>query len=150
MIQFTLKCAKNHRFESWFQSSAAFDKLLEAGMVTCAVCGTSDVEKAIMAPRVQDSRTRPIPPNTPEPLAPARLSAPQTAAEQAIKEMREKVESESEYVGLRFAQEARDMHDGVAPERSIYGEAKLEEAVELIEDGVPVAPLPFTPGRKTN
>ena len=150
MIQFTLKCSENHRFESWFQSSEAFEKLLNAGMVTCAVCGTAHVEKAMMAPRVQDSRTRPTPPNPSEPSSPAPLSAPQTVAEQAIKDMRKKVESESEYVGLRFAQEARDMHDGVTPERPIYGEAKLEDAVELIEDGVPVAPLPFTPGRKTN
>lgn len=152
MIHFTLKCANDHRFDSWFQSSAAFEKLLTAGMVTCAVCGSDQVEKAIMAPRIHDSRGRATEPTNDVPEAPSKtpLSAPRSAAEQAIAELRKKVETESEYVGLNFAQEARDMHAGDTPERSIYGEARPEDAAELIEEGIPVTPLPFVPGRKTN
>ena len=78
------------------------------------------------------------------------MTAPRSTAEQALADLRMKVESESEYVGLNFAAEARAMHAGDAPERSIYGEAKFEEARALLEEGVPVAPLPFTPTRKAN
>ncbi|WP_371225949.1 DUF1178 family protein [Roseovarius sp. 2305UL8-3] len=145
MIQFTLKCDNDHQFDSWFQSSEAFDKLQNAGMVACAVCGSQHVEKAIMAPRIQDSRTR-----SAAPAETAPLSAPQSPAEQALAEMRRNIEENSEYVGLKFAQEARDMHVGDAPERAIHGEAGPEEAKALIEEGVPVTPLPFIPGRKTN
>lgn len=145
MIQYSLKCAEGHTFDSWFQSAAAFDKLAAAGMVQCAVCGSSDVEKALMAPRVQPGREA-------EPAtAPERpLSVPSTAIEQALAEFKRKIEASSEYVGMNFAAEARAIHDGDAPERPIYGEAKAEEAHALIEDGVPVTPLPFLPNRKTN
>lgn len=157
MINYTLKCANHHRFDSWFQSADAFDKLKAAGMVSCAVCGDTQVEKAMMAPRVRPARsaatqpqdTTPAPdPKTPS--APGPLSAPASPAEQALKELRTHVEANSDYVGKDFASEARAMHDGEAPERPIYGEAKVEEAKALIEDGVPVAPLPFNIGRKTN
>ena len=137
MIQFALRCDDDHRFESWFQSSEAFEKLHAAGMVSCIICGSTKVEKALMAPKVRDSKKR-------------RIEQPPEVAEQALAELKKQVEQNSEYVGVNFAQEARDIHDGTAPERSIYGEAKPEEAKKLIEDGVPVAPLPFVPGRKSN
>lgn len=137
MIRYALTCAKDHAFDSWFQSAAAFDKLKSAGMITCAVCGTGEVKKSIMAPRVRTSDEPP-------------LSAPASPAEQALKELREKVEANSEDVGSNFAKEARAMHDGTAPERSIFGEAKIQDAKALIEDGIPVVPLPFGPNRKTN
>ncbi|SLN14032.1 hypothetical protein ROA7450_00242 [Roseovarius albus] len=150
MIQFTLKCDQDHRFDSWFQSAGAFDKLKAAGMVTCAVCGSGKVEKAIMAPRVQASRSKSAVPSVDAPTSvPAGMLEP-SAAEQALAKLKKQVEDNSEYVGMNFAREARDMHDGIAPERAIYGEAKPEEAKKLIEDGVPVAPLPFVPGRKAN
>lgn len=145
MIQYALKCADGHTFDSWFQSAAAFDKLMASGMVSCAVCGGGQVEKAIMTPRVRPARKAAAAPDTPGPL-----SAPMSPAEQALSEMRRKVEETSDYVGSQFATEARAMHDGEAPERSIYGEAKVDEARALIEDGVPIAPLPFMPQRKTN
>lgn len=145
MIKFTLKCDQDHQFDSWFQSTAAFDKVKAAGMVTCAFCGSAKVDKAIMAPRVQASRSKaaaPVPQNP--------LSEPAHPAEAALTAMKKQIEENSEYVGLNFATEARDMHDGLSPERPIHGEAKLEDAKKLIEDGVPVTPLPFKPGRKTN
>ena len=143
MIQFTLKCSQDHRFDSWFQSSDAFDKLLKAKLVSCAVCGSTELEKAMMAPQISDSKSSgeaPVP----------TLTGANNPAEQALADIRKKIEDNSEYVGMNFAREARDIHDGTSPERAIYGEAKPEEARKLIEDGVPVTPLPFTPTRKTN
>lgn len=158
MIQYALKCSEGHRFDSWFQNAEAFEKLQGAGMVTCAICGSSDVTKAIMAPRVRPARSAAAPQveepqvaPTPAPAAPERpLSEPASPAEQALADLKKQVEENSDYVGQKFAEEARAMHSGDAPERSIYGEANLEEAKSLIEDGVPVTPLPFRPGRKTN
>ncbi len=143
MISYTLKCEHGHTFDSWFQSAEAFDKLLSAGMVTCSVCGTLGVEKAVMAPRVRPAR------NTAKPAA-GPLSAPASPAEQALAEMRKMVEENSEDVGEKFADEARKIHDGDAPERSIIGQAKPEEAKALVEDGIPIAPLPWGNKKRTN
>ncbi|MFW2542476.1 DUF1178 family protein [Primorskyibacter sp. 2E107] len=142
MIQYSLKCAEGHQFDSWFQSASAFDKLQAAGHVACAICGASDVEKALMAPRVSSAPKDDSAPNT--------LSRPATPAEQAIARMRDHVEKNATYVGGNFAKEARDMHLGDAPERPIWGEANVQQAKALIEDGIPIAPLPFTPTRKSN
>ncbi|MBL4750780.1 MAG: DUF1178 family protein [Amylibacter sp.] len=140
MIRYSLKCAHDHSFESWFQSAVAFEKLLDAGMVTCSVCGALGVEKAVMAPQVQAARKK----------ASGPLSAPASPAEQALAEMRKKVEDNSEDVGRNFAAEARAIHDGDAPERSIYGEAKIEDAKALVEDGINVTPLPWGNKGKAN
>ncbi len=144
MIQYSLKCDQDHQFDSWFQSAEAYEKLKSAGMVTCAVCDSKTVEKSIMTPRVVSARKKAVEPPK------GALSQPASPAEQAMAALKKQVEENSEYVGMNFAREARDIHDGTAPERPIYGEAKPEEAKKLIEDGVPVAPLPFTPGRKSN
>ncbi len=141
MIRYALKCSDGHAFESWFQSAEAFDALLARKLVTCPQCGQGDVSKAIMAPGINTAR--------PQTQADA-LTTPQTPEEAAISKLRKKVESESDYVGVQFASEARAIHTGDAPERAIYGEAKPDEAIKLIEDGVPIAPLPFMPVRKTN
>lgn len=149
MIQYALKCSNGHTFDSWFQSAAAYDKLASAGMVTCAVCGCAHVEKAIMTPRVRPARTA-----VAEVKAPAadsiNVATPIPEVEKVLNELRRQVEKNSDYVGTDFATEARKIHLGDAPERAIYGEAKPDEAKALIEDGVPVAPLPFVPSRKTN
>lgn len=148
MIQYALKCAEGHGFDSWFQSAQAYDKLAAAGMVVCAVCGSDSVEKAIMTPRVKPARKAAV---SPQPEGqPGPLSQPASAAEQALTDLRRKIEESSDYVGMNFAAEARAIHDGDAPERPIYGEARVDEARALIKDGVPVAPLPFLPNRKTN
>lgn len=138
MIKYTLKCDQDHQFESWFQSAAAYDALASSGHISCAVCGSGTVERALMAPAVPAKSNK------------TKLSAPSNDAETALAHMRKQVEENSDYVGMSFAKEARKMHDGEAPERAIYGEAKLDEAKKLIEDGIPVAPLPFMPKRKTN
>lgn len=137
MISYTLKCAQGHEFDSWFGSAADFDALSQGGHLSCAVCGSTSVEKSLMAPRV----------STPKP-APRSLSAPADEKETALADLRRKVEETSDYVGTDFATQARAMHEGTAPERPIYGEAKLDQAKALVEDGVPVLPLPFAPKRK--
>jgi len=147
MIQYALKCAEGHAFDSWFKSAEAFDKLAAAGLVQCAICGSAQVEKAMMTPRVGSGRTAVPVEDTPRDRP---LSQPANAAEKAIAALRRKVEENSDYVGKNFASEARAIHEGAAPQRPIYGEARAEDARALIEDGVPVAPLPFTPNRKTN
>ncbi|CRL10509.1 hypothetical protein NIT7321_01354 [Phaeobacter italicus] len=162
MIRYALKCKDGHSFESWFQSAEAYDKLAAAGMVSCAICGSDKVEKAIMAPRVRPGRnavskvgeaeapaSAPTPAEPPAPAAGA-LSSPSGDLEKAVKELRSHIEKTSDYVGKDFVSEARKMHLGDSPERAIHGEAKPEEAKALIEEGVPVVPLPFLPNRKTN
>ncbi len=154
MISYTLKCENGHRFDSWFQSASAFDKLLAAGMVTCPTCASATVEKAIMAPRVRTARKAASAPDQTEqavaPPADGPLSTPVSDEERAIAEIKSKVEANSEYVGMEFAAKARAIHAGEAAERPIYGEAAPEEAIKLLKEGVPVAPLPFTPKRNTN
>ncbi len=151
MIQYALKCREGHTFESWFQSAEAYDKLAAAGLVTCAVCGSAQVEKAIMTPRVRPARSAA---KQPEASTPAQndvsVATPAPDVQKVLAELRRKVEENSDYVGKDFASEARKIHLGEAPDRAIYGEAKPDEAKALIEDGVPVAPLPFVPSRKTN
>jgi len=154
MIRYALKCSEDHKFESWFQSADAFDKLSQAGMISCPKCGGTEVEKAIMAPRIQPAHTTPNQVGAQgEPSDGTQLhalTAPSSPAEKALLELKRKVQENSEYVGKDFAIEARKIHEGDAPERSIYGEATSEDARKLVEDGVPVAPLPFLPTRKTN
>lgn len=139
MIRYVLKCDDDHAFESWFASAEAFERLKGARQVTCAVCGSAQVEKALMAPTVR----------TPDAPAP-RLDEAKTKVETVMAAWRKKIEAESDYVGLSFAAEARAMHDGDKPHRMIHGEARIDEAKALIEDGVPVAPLPFLPRRQTH
>jgi hypothetical protein len=151
MIQYALKCSEGHTFDSWFQSAEAFDKLASAKMVTCAICGCTQVAKAIMTPRVRPARNaQGKPENAPASNEQINVATPSPEIEKVLAEIRRHVEKNSDYVGKDFASEARKMHLGEAPERSIYGEARPDEAKSLIEDGVPVAPLPFLPSRKTN
>lgn len=112
------------------------------GLVACAICGDNDVTKAIMAPNL--SRKGDAGKDAPT------LTEPSNPAEQALKDMRENLEKNSTYVGGKFADEARKIHLGDAPERQIHGEAKPEEAKALIEDGVPILPIPFLPKSKAN
>jgi hypothetical protein len=160
MIRYALRCHDGHDFESWFRSAEAFDALQAAGHLSCPGCGSNTVEKALMAPRVRPARkaaTRPqdegheVPAaGSAAPPAGGPLSRPSTAQEAALAELRRKIEANSEYVGLSFATEARRIHAGEAPERPIHGEARLDEARALLDEGVPVAPLPFLPARKAN
>jgi hypothetical protein len=143
MIRYTLKCDQGHSFDSWFASAGAYDALARAGHLSCALCGSATVDKDLMAPAVTATTT------DPEPAASPSL-APQSDIERRLAALREHVEKNSDYVGDRFAAEARAIHDGESPDRPIWGEARPDEARSLIEDGVPVAPLPFMPRARTN
>lgn len=145
MIRYTIACDEGHSFESWFQSADAFDTLSARSLVSCALCGTTKVSKALMAPTVRTTAPQGVPAPTDGPNG---LS--QTDLAERLDEMRRHIEENADYVGLSFAAEARAMHDGDVPERAIYGEARLDEARKLIEDGIPVAPLPFLPKRHAN
>ena len=151
MIRYAMKCEHGHEFDGWFRSADAFDSLSEAGMVACVLCGSSKVEKAVMAPRLQGGRKAGnAPPEASRPAAapaPGPLSAPASPAELALRELRRRIEANSENVGRDFAREARAIHAGEAEARPIIGEAAPEEAKSLIEDGVPVAPLPWSSRR---
>ena len=141
MIRYSLRCAEAHEFESWFQSAAAYDVLHRTGHIACPICGATAVEKSLMAPTVRPAGKG---------EGSTSLTDPETAREEAIARLRAEIEANSDYVGMNFVAEARKMHSGEAPERSIYGEARPDEAIKLLEDGVPVAPLPFRPKRKSN
>jgi hypothetical protein len=137
MIRYALQCDRDHGFESWFHSAEAFDTLRAGGHLSCPDCGSVRVDKALMAPQVR-------------PTDKAAAPTPDEVRKKTLAELKKQVEENSEYVGMEFVTEARRIHEGEAPERSIYGEARVDEAKKLIEDGVPVAPLPFLPTRKAN
>jgi hypothetical protein len=168
MILYDLNCAKGHTFESWFQNSTAFDKQKKRGLVACPICGSTKVEKAIMAPRlaradtgelakpIEATEPRPAPPvpTTPmpaiPPVAPGKATVAMTSPQervlrQKLKELRDHVTKKANYVGARFPEEARKMHYGEIEHRSIYGEASPEEAKALDEEGIEFHPLPILP-----
>jgi|TARA_B110000483_G_C18049777_1_gene486014 hypothetical protein len=140
LIRFSLKCSQDHSFESWFQSSEAYENLAAAGMLSCIDCGDSRIVKSLMTPKLSSIKTK----------SETSLTAPKSDKEKALAKLKAEIEKNSDYVGMNFVSEARAMHDGEQPTRSIYGEARPEEAKALIEDGIRVAPLPFMPKRQTN
>ena len=138
MIVYELKCSSGHVFEGWFRDAAAFDRQAAAGKVMCAECGDSQVAKAPMAPRLA-KRSNAAPAET-KPGLPAE-------AVKLLNDLRAKVESECDYVGERFSEEARRMHYGEAEKRGIYGEASDEQAKELGDEGIEVRKIPWLPRR---
>jgi len=154
MIKYALRCAKGHTFESWFANSEGYDAQAARGLVTCPACGSAKVEKAIMAPtlgagtRKRSSRAKPPAPAAAEAgvAAPMAMPAPMEAELRSkLKELREHLTQHSENVGRRFKEEARKIHYGESEARSIYGEATLEDAKALHEEGIDIHPLPILP-----
>lgn len=151
MIRYALRCARGHEFESWFQSSSAYDSQHKRGLVACPMCDSTKVEKAIMAPRIaRKGRAK----SAPEPVAAPAEDTASTSLVMApqerelvtkLKELRDHVLKNADNVGNKFPDEARKMHYGDIEHRAIYGEATTEEARALIEEGVEVAPLPVLP-----
>jgi hypothetical protein len=148
MILYRLKCKKGHEFEAWFASSGAFDAQAKRGQLTCPVCATNKVGKALMAPRVAKPAARPRPAKKSE-TPPQRGDTQRLAAHgelaAAMRKLRAEVEANSEYVGSRFCEEARKIHHEEAPARGIHGEATAEEAKALREEGIEFFPLPILP-----
>jgi hypothetical protein len=160
MIVFDLLCGDGgHVFEAWFGSSDDYESQKARGLVECPICGSAAIEKAVMAPRLAAKGNRrqihvkqpPAPEGGPVPMASGETSATAMKAMlRALGEAQRKALEGSDYVGTRFAEEARAIHEGDIEERPIHGHATAEEAKALIEDGVRVAPLPFPvrpPGR---
>jgi hypothetical protein len=135
MIVFELKCGSDHTFEAWFQDSKAYERQRRRKDIACPVCGDSEVEKAPMAPAVARSRE--------SQAADERKMV--KAALQQLAAVRKHVEENCDYVGPKFADEARKMHHGEVEKRDIYGEATAEEAKELAEEGVEFARIPWGP-----
>lgn len=160
MIRYDLRCEAGHTFDSWFRDSASYDEQAKRGLVGCPVCGSSKVEKQIMAPAVartdRDIVARPLPepavqdaPAAPAAPAPvALISERERAFREMIREFRRVVTEKAENVGPRFAEEARAMHEGLSEFRAIYGEATAEEAQALREEGIDAFPLPSLPDER--
>lgn len=131
MIVYSLQCVKGHAFEGWFRDSAAYDAQAAEGKLVCPVCDSRKIEKAPMAPALPSAVGE-------------RKAMPDALRkmQQFATGLRKYVEENAEYVGRKFPEEARKIHYGETEERHIYGEASVEEARELIEEGVDVAPLP--------
>ncbi|MGD0314462.1 MAG: DUF1178 family protein [Xanthobacteraceae bacterium] len=156
MIRYALHCDQGHAFESWFQSSAAYDKQAKRALVTCPTCGSAKVEKAIMAPRLARAEgaeppppailpTPPLPSLVPGKTPVAIMSPPERELRKKLKELRDHLTKNADYVGPRFPEQARKIHYGEIEHRSIYGEASPEEAKELHEEGIEFHPLPILP-----
>jgi hypothetical protein len=173
MIRYRLKCEKRHEFEAWFASSAAFERQVKRGQVSCPRCGTVKVNKTLMAPSIikgarraragKAAETAPekapetspeTAPETSQGPAAAQAAPPQPETHRlaahgdlasAMRKLRAEIESKSEYVGPRFPEEARKIHYEEAPARGIYGEATREEAQALSEEGIEFFPLPSLP-----
>ncbi len=173
MIQYSLICENDHKFEAWFKSSMAFDEQAERGIVTCPICACTRVSKALMAPSITSRSNRESPEQSPgetsghppdeNPRPPARGTSQeppqgreksvslssghpdQARLQKLIREFREKITAEADYVGKDFAAEARRIHEDESRARSIYGEATPDETASLLEDGINIFPLPPLP-----
>jgi hypothetical protein len=159
MIRYALRCDGGHEFESWFQNSDAFDSQKKRKLVTCPACNSAKVEKAIMAPRLNkkskaaeptvaapaatESTTAPAPVATSESVS--LISTQERELRAKLKELRDHIVSKADNVGESFPTEARKMHYGDIEHRPIYGEASIDEARDLIDEGISVAPLPIVP-----
>jgi hypothetical protein len=170
MIRYTLACQKGHSFESWFANSVAYDKQAKRGLVTCPICGSSKVEKALMTPQLSGTKKK-------RRAAPAAVASDAAAANEApaaetpaadvnnaapvammspqerefrtkLKELRDHLTKNADYVGTKFPEEARKMHYGEIDHRSIYGEASPKEAKELHDEGIEFHPLPVLPDER--
>lgn len=149
MIRYRLTCPDAHEFEAWFSSSAAYDKQAKAGHVTCPECGSNKVEKALMAPNVATSRKKEAA-RTKAKAAAKQPVASEMPAEmlEMMRKIRDHVRENADYVGDKFAEEARKIHYEETEARGIYGEATPDEAKALHEEGIAVHPLPLLPEDK--
>jgi hypothetical protein len=159
MIRYTLVCAKRHEFESWFANSGAYDKQARRGLVACPVCGSTKVEKTLMAPRLarveapssreteqaQPSSTETAPAAAKPPTPVAMIPPQEQEFRRKLRELRDHLVKNAENVGPRFPEEARKMHYGEAKHRSIYGVASPKDAQALQEEGIEFSPLPMLP-----
>ena len=159
MIRYALACERQHVFESWFQNSAAYDRQAARGLVICPLCGSAKVEKTIMAPALGRAARKGAPATPPAPEAaaapaadektPVAMVSPEEREVRAkLRELRDHLTKNSDYVGQKFPEEARKMHYGEVEHRSIYGEASPDDAKALHEEGIEFHPLPVLPDER--
>ena len=150
MIRYDLICAGGHEFDGWFSNSAAFDEQARKGLVSCVHCGSTRIEKQLMAPGIPVKSNRKAEPaeKVKPMLAGAALSLREQKLIQMMRDVRKAVEENAEYVGDRFADEARKIHYEEAEKRGIYGETTSDDAKALIEEGIEIHPLPVLPEEK--
>ena len=160
MMRYSLACERKHEFEIWFKNSADYDKQSKRGLVSCPLCGSTKVEKMLMAPSLgrgakkgrseiavpAEMPAADAPAAAPESKAPVAMMSPQEREFRSkLKELREHLTKNAENVGGKFPEEARKMHYGETEHRSIFGEASPKEAKELADEGIEFQPLPILP-----
>ncbi len=149
MIHYQLRCSRDHAFDGWFKDSAAFDLQAEHGLLECPDCGATDVRRALMAPSVPRKGNQIAPAAPAEPVEagpPAALSPPIPARARALlQRLRAEVEKHGDYVGDRFADEARRIHHAETGPRAIYGDATKEQAESLRDEGIDALRIPWLP-----
>jgi hypothetical protein len=138
LIRYTLSCDQGHAFEGWFSSSDDFDRQMERKLVSCPTCNSTSVAKQLMAPSVATARKK-------EATRALVMDQAQKETVAKIRELVKAVRENAEDVGDRFPEEARKIHYGEADERGLIGQATVEEAVALLEEGIAIAPLPVLP-----
>jgi hypothetical protein len=144
MIRYDLICEEGHEFDGWFSNSGAFDEQSRKGFVSCIHCGSTRVEKQLMAPGIPVKSNRRSEP-APKPVLATTLDPRQQKLVQVMRELRKAVEENAEYVGDKFAEEARKIHYEETEKRGIYGETTTQDAEALIEEGIEIHPLPILP-----
>jgi hypothetical protein len=154
MIHYALICDRKHEFEGWFNNAADYDKQAKRHLVSCPVCGSTAVDKAIMAPAISASKKKKAVASKPEAAVPqtnapvAMLSPQETEVRAKLKELRDHLTKNADNVGKKFPEEARKMHYGDIEHRSIYGEASTEDAKKMLDEGIEFHPLPTLPDDK--
>lgn len=143
MIRYDLICDKGHEFDGWFRDSEAFEKQIKRHLVACTYCGSEDITKQLMSPGIPAKSNRR--PEASQTMLAGTVDSRTQRLMQMMREVRKNVEENAEYVGDRFADEARKIHYAESEKRGIYGEAKPEDAKALIEEGIEVHPLPRLP-----
>lgn len=147
MILYQLQCDQEHGFEAWFRDSAAYDEQAKRGLLACPACGSATVSKALMAPRIGGTRQNATPAAAPvqADAKEVQVSAQAVALRQQLVELRSKIEESCDYVGPKFAEEARKIHYGEADAKGIYGETSADEAKALKDEGIEFGAVPWLP-----
>ncbi len=147
MILYQLQCEAEHSFEAWFRNSAAYDEQAERGLLSCPACGSSKISKSLMAPRIGGTRQNAQPEPAPSKAGAKQVQvSPEAAAlRRQLLELRAKIEDSCDYVGPRFAEEARKIHYGESDPKGIYGETSAEEAKALEDEGIEFGAVPWVP-----
>ncbi|MFL5281494.1 MAG: DUF1178 family protein [Rhodopila sp.] len=154
MIHYQLRCSQEHGFDGWFKDSATFEKQAQLGLIECPECGSTEVERALMAPALTRREALPVPVETPQLPAAAepamgsgKVAAGRMPAQMValLQRMRAEVERSCDYVGSDFAEDARKMHRGESEHRGIYGETTEQQAESLSEEGINIARIPWVP-----